>query len=98
MKNRQNLLTVYLDCAKPPRAAVVYNILDQGNSVNQVDCKSKGPLLHAAINEQTPLEVFSILIEKGAKVNQTDEYGRNALMWYLRWGKRVDVRVVWLFI
>lgn len=54
-------------------------LIDAGADVDKGDAENFRPLMCAAVEGRT--EIIALLLQSGARVDATDEYGRTALSW-----------------
>ena len=54
-------------------------IIDAGADVDKGDAENFRPLMCAAVEGRT--EIIALLLQRGARVDAMDEYGRTALSW-----------------
>lgn len=55
------------------------------------------PLLYAALNRTTSIDIYKILLATGAEINQLTSQGQNCLMIYMR-HKHLNPKVIKLFL
>ena len=76
----KKLLSAWKKDIQGSRADYIRVLISEGAYVNAKDNTGRTPLMHAALNSNSP-EIFTLLIEAGADVNAKDIMGWTPLMW-----------------
>jgi len=89
-----NVLMYYFLFARPPLTECIQFLIQQGNSLQQVDQMGITVMHSAANNPMVTLDIFRLLTISGAEANKLDFYGNNVLMLYLLVAQPISKEII----